>query len=384
MLPFAHAPCILPESGTLTRKFKTFEMTQMKRAITKSRKDPANPKAREPRPTLRTVADLSGLAVATVSRALAGDPKIAAATRDRVAEIARAVGYEPDRAARRLRTGKTMVINLMLDPHFEVLGFGNALLVGLTRALEGSGYNLVVTPHFNEVDALTPIRHIVTNRQADGVIFTRTAPFDDRVRFLLERGFPFVCHGRTEFTEPHSWVDYDNEDFAFTAATRLVERGCKSLCILLPPETLTFRQHLRYGLMRAVRDTGVDFLVPDGVTLDSSMEEIGAWARDIAADSDRPDGFICPGEASFLALRNAFGARGLVLGQDYHAVAKSISGILPQIDSATDSIHENVEEAGHLMARQLLTILADPDAPPPQHLQPIGSRFAHDPAPGAD
>lgn len=327
------------------------------------------------RPTLKTVAELSGLAVATVSRALANDPKIAEATRKRVAKVAESIGYVPDRAARRLRTGKTMVINLMLDPHFEILGFGNALLVGLTTALDGSGYNLVVTPHFSDTDSLSPIRHVVENRQADGVIFTRTAPFDERVRFLLESRFPFVCHGRTEFTEPHSWVDYDNEAFAYRAALRLVARGCQRLCLILPPETLTFRQHLRYGLMRAVRETGVEFVIPDTVTLDTPMDEINAWAVRVAGSDARPDGFICPGEASYLAIRNAFGANGLAPGDGFHAVTKSISGILSQIDPLTDTIHEDVEEAGRLMARQLIAQLTAPERPPAHHLQPAEISF---------
>lgn len=320
------------------------------------------------RPTLKTVAELSGLAVATVSRALADDPRIAEATRRRVAEIAQSVGYEPDRAARRLRTGRTMVINLILDPHFEVLGFGNALLVGLTRSLEGSGYNLVVTPHFSEAESLPPIRRIVTNRQADGVIFTRTAPFDDRVRFLMEHGFPFVCHGRTEFTEPHPWVDYDNEAFAYAAATRLVAQGCERICAVLPPESLTFRQHLRYGLMRAVRETGVGYHIPDEVTLDSPMERIEAWAEGLAGAPDSPDGFICPGEASWLAIRNGYRAAGA--GGRFRAVAKSISGILSQIDPAADIIHEDVEEAGRLLGAHLLRRILHPDHTPPQTLQP--------------
>ncbi len=328
------------------------------------------------RPTLKTVAEMSGLAVATVSRALANDPKIAEATRARVAEVAASVGYVPDRAARRLRTGKTMVINLMLDPHFEILGFGNALLVGLTTALEGSGYNLVVTPHFTDVDSLTPIQHIVTNRQADGVIFTRTAPFDERVRFLLECGFPFVSHGRTEFTEPHSWVDFDNEAFAHAAAMRLIGKGCRRICVVLPPESLTFRQHLRYGLMRAVRESGVDFHIPTEISLDSSMEEIHDWASEIAGTDDRPDGFICPGEASYLAIRNGYGKHDYKVGRDFHAVAKSISGILSQIDPETDTIHEDVEVAGQIMARKLVAILGDPDAGPSQDLLPIDPRFA--------
>ena len=329
---------------------------------------------RPDRPTLRTVAEMSGLAVATVSRALANDPKIAEATRERVAQVAASIGYVPDRAARRLRTGRTMVINLILDPHFEIFGFGNALLVGLTTALEGSGYNLVVTPHFSDVDALVPVRLLVTNRQADGVIFTRTAPFDERVRFLLEHDFPFVSHGRTEFTEPHCWVDYDNEGFAYAAALRLVEKGCRNICAILPPDTLTFRQHLRYGLMRAVRETGVDFHIPTEVTLDSSMDAINAWADGLADAESRPDGFICPGEASYLAIRSAFTARGIMPGEGFHAVSKSISGILPQIDPQADVIHEDIEAAGRLIAQHLLARLAEPGATPTA-LQPAEVRF---------
>jgi LacI family transcriptional regulator len=320
------------------------------------------------RPTLRTVAELSGLAVATVSRALANDPKIAESTRARVAKVAASIGYEPDRAARRLRTGRTMVVNLVLDPHFEILGFGNALLIGVTRALEGSGYNLVVTPHFDDTESLQPIRHIVTHRQADGLIFTRTAPFDERVRFLQEYRFPFVCHGRTEFTQPHDWVDFDNESFAYRAAMRLVEKGCRRICAILPPESLTFRQHLRYGLMQAVRETGVAYHFPETVTLDSPMEKIGAWAEDLAASECRPDGFVCPGEASYLAVRNALARRGLADGMNYHVVSKSISGILSQIAPDSDWIFEDVEEAARLMARGLLVRLTDPDAEPMQHL----------------
>ena len=327
------------------------------------------------RPTLKTVAELSGLAVATVSRALANDPKIAEATRARVAAVAESIGYEPDRAARRLRTGKTMVISLMLDPHFEILGFGNALLVGLTSALEGSGYNLVVTPHFSDVDSLTPLRHIATNRQADGFNLTRTGPFDSRVRFLLEHGFPFVSHGRTEFTEPHDWVDFDNETFAYKATQRLVEQGCRKICAILPPASLMFRQHLRYGLMRAVRESGVDFDIPEAVTLDSSIETISAWARELAGSTDRPDGFICPGEASYLAIRSGYGEHGLLPGEGFHAVSKSISGILAHIDSGTDTVHENVEEAGRMMAQQLVARLQNPDQASVQELQPVDLRF---------
>ena len=60
------------------------------------------------KPTLKTLARLSGFAVATVSRALSDAPDIGDNTKNLVKHIAEAVGYVPNRAGVRLRTGKPM------------------------------------------------------------------------------------------------------------------------------------------------------------------------------------------------------------------------------------------------------------------------------------
>ena len=59
-----------------------------------------------PPPTLKDIAQLSGLAVPTVSRALSGASDIGMKTRERVRKIADEIGYVPNRAGLRLRTGK--------------------------------------------------------------------------------------------------------------------------------------------------------------------------------------------------------------------------------------------------------------------------------------
>ena len=49
-------------------------------------------------PTLKTIAALSGLAVPTVSRALSDAPDIGTKTKERIRQIARDIGYVPNRA----------------------------------------------------------------------------------------------------------------------------------------------------------------------------------------------------------------------------------------------------------------------------------------------
>lgn len=319
------------------------------------------------KPTLKTLAELTGLAVTTVSRALADAPQIALETRLKVRRAAEEIGYFPDRAAQRLRTGRTNVISLVLDPHEEILGYATSMINGLTEALRGTTYHLVITPHFSDTPSLDPVRHIMRNRMADGIIFTRTEPSDERVKLLLERDFPFICHGRTELATQHPYVDFDNYGFAYDAARRLIAGGSEKLCIILPPDRFTFAHHMRHGFMTAVREEGVAFDIPAEVTLDSKSDEIRKAVYQRLSQPDRPDGFVCGGEVSALAVMAAAYDHGMELGRDLRLVAKQTSGLFDQIRPRTETIYEDLTAAGAMMGRLLLKRIAG--RPPVSELQ---------------
>lgn len=314
------------------------------------------------KPTLKTVAQAAGLAVATVSRALADDPLISRTTRDRVREIAGQLGYAPDRAAQRLKTGRTNVISVLLDPHEEILGFGTSLLYGLTKALKGTPYHLIVMPNFLETSNVEAVDYIIRNNLADGIIFTRTETLDPRVRRLIEAGFPFVSHGRTEFTTPHPYVDYDNFTFALEAARRLIAKGRKKLTIILPPKRLTFSQHMLHGFMTAVREAGIAFEIDDGITLDSTAGMVRDHFRTRLTQPEPPDGLICPGEVSALAAITGLNEGGWVLGREFDIVAKRTSRLLSDIQPMVETIYEDLTEAGETLGKVLLRRIANPQA----------------------
>lgn len=312
------------------------------------------------KPTLKTIAEMTGLAVTTVSRALADAPQIALETRMRVRQVAEQIGYLPDRAAQRLRTGRTNVISLVLDPHEEILGYATSMIRGLTEALRGTAYHLVVTPHFSDTPQIDPVRHIMRNRMADGIIFTRTEPSDQRVKLLMENNFPFICHGRTELATAHPYVDYDNYGFAYQAARKLIDAGAKKLSIILPPERFTFAHHMRHGFMTAVREEGIGFEIAKGVTLDSRPDDIRDYLYRRMGEPERPDGFICGGEVSALSVMAAAYDHGLEFGKDVRLVAKQTSGLFGQVRPRVETIYEDLSEAGLLMGRLLLKRIAGP------------------------
>jgi LacI family transcriptional regulator len=322
---------------------------------------PEQPTARHVRPTLRTIADLTGFAVTTVSRALSNAPQISAETRRRVHEVAAEIGYLPDRAAQRLKTGRTNVIGVLLDPHEEILGYGTSLMLGLAKALTDTPYHIIVTPNFMNDSNLDAVRHIVRNSMADGLIFSRTEPFDPRVRFLIENDFPFVCHGRTELSTPHPYVDYDNFSFAYEATKRLIVRGRHKPMIILPPKRLTFSQHLLHGFMTAVREAGVAYEIPDEIHLDSPIDHIRDFISRRAGEPGAPDGFTCGGEVSALATITGMSDHGLTLGVEYDIVAKQTSKLLVNIQPKVETIYEDLTDTGEQMGHVLLARISGKD-----------------------
>lgn len=330
------------------------------------------------KPTLRTIATIAGLAVTTVSRALSDAPQISLETRQRVHRIAREIGYLPDRAAQRLKTGRTNVIAILLDSHEEVVGFSTSIMYGIAKALKETSYHLVVAPNFLSTTNVEAADYIVRNHLADGLIFTRTEPLDPRVRLLLETGFPFICHGRTEFSTPHPYVDYDNFTFAYEATRRLIAKGRKKVTAILPPKRLTFCQHILHGFMTAVREAGIAYEIPEAVDLDTPADLLRDFIRARAAAPDAPDGFICPGEVSALAVISGMSDAGRTLAVDYDIVAKETSRLLTQLQPKVDTIHEDLTAAGEDLGRMLMQRINNPDAAdlhlllPPQINFPTG------------
>jgi LacI family transcriptional regulator len=306
------------------------------------------------RPTLKTIAFMTGLGVTTVSRALKDAPEIGEETKKRVQLVARQVGYRPNRAGVRLRTGKTNVISLVLNTEEQVGGFVSDLIYGISEHLAQTPYHLIVTPYSRTNDPLEPVRYVVDTGSADGIIISRTEPKDARVRYLIERGFPFATHGRTDMGIEHPFHDFDNHAYAVEAVGKLAALGRKRLALLAPPPNLAYHHHMRNGFLEALGDTGLTEIPFTGATIDHSIDEIRVRTVELLRRSSRPDGIVSgSGQASF-ALVAAVEDAGLLVGEDIDIVSKQSARLLHLLRRPIYVVNESVRLAGRELARSVL------------------------------
>ncbi len=306
------------------------------------------------RPTLKTIAFMTGLAVTTVSRALKDAPEIGEETRRRVQLVARQVGYRPNRAGVRLRTGKTNVISLVLNTEEQVGGFVSDMIYGISEQLAQTPYHLIVTPYSRNNDPLEPVRYVVETGSADGIIISRTEPDDKRVRYLLEHGFPFATHGRTAIGTPHAFHDFDNHAFAREAVAKLAALGRRRLALLAPPSSLSYHRHMRDGFAEAMAEHGFGEAAFDTVTVDHSIDEIRARTLQLMQRGNRPDGIVSGAGGATFALVAGIEDAGLRLGTDVDIVSKQSSKLLHLFRPQIYVVNEDVRLAGRELARSVV------------------------------
>jgi LacI family transcriptional regulator len=320
------------------------------------------------RPTLKTLAFMTGLGVTTVSRALKDAPEIGAETRKRVQLVARQIGYRPNRAGVRLRTGKTNVISLILDTEEQVGGFVSDMIYGISEALAPTPYHLVVTPYSRNNDPLEPVRYVVETGSADGIIVSRTEPDDKRVRYMSERDFPFATHGRTRMGIEHPYHDFDNHAFAAEAVRKLAELGRKRLALLPPPSNLSYHHHMREGFAEALAEFGLSEAPFPTANVDSSIDAIRARTVDLMRRKVRPDGIVSGAGGATFALVAGVEDAGFKLGAEVDIVSKQASRLLHLLRPQIYVVNEDVRLAGSELAR---AVMARIDGAPVASLQTL-------------
>src|SRR5581483_10890143 len=117
--------------------------------------------------TIRDVARHADVSIATVSRALSAPDLVAERTRARVIEVARQLGYEPNRAARSLITGRTGFIGAVVPDVANPFFLG--VLKGVQAAARERGHHVLLADTSEDPVAEAELLSSIS-RQVDGLI----------------------------------------------------------------------------------------------------------------------------------------------------------------------------------------------------------------------
>lgn len=309
------------------------------------------------RPTLESVALRAQVSRQTVSNVLNSPNIVSPNTADRVRQAIADLDYRPSRAARQLRTRRSMTLGLRLEP--DRGGINGSVLDRFLHAVvagaQAAAYRVLLYTAEDDVAEIAAYDDLLTGSDLDGFLLTSTHHGDPRTAWLALREIPFSTFGRPWGAPErrHSWVDVDGAAGSAAAVRHLRERGHRRIAFLGWPAGSGVGDDRRAGWAAAVAEAGIADPRLDG-GVDDDVEAGRQVARDLLALSDPPTAVVCASDSLALGAYSAAAGRLSVTGFDDTPVARAVG---------LSSVTQPLAEAAQQCLRQVFDVIVDPHRP---------------------
>ena len=231
------------------------------------------------RVTVRDIAKVAGVSVASVSNVLNGVDKVSEETRERIIQVMLDLDYHPNLVARSLSKRKSDMIGLLLPitdegPSSTSLllrdnPFYGELLSGVEAKASEYGYDVLI----KGIRSGESCRDWILKRNLDGAIFlgNYSEVLSEEMQGLGKRLVLVDCYD--EGTQIHSTIGIDDESGGYLAAKHLLENGHRKIALVASNVNLDGPIRRRYlGYKKAMEEFGItqtdDLILLDELSFD--------------------------------------------------------------------------------------------------------------------
>lgn len=261
------------------------------------------------RATIRDVARLAEVSVASASRAINGLDSVADNTRDRVLKAAKLLRYIPHSGARSLSTRRTDTVGLILPDLYGE--FFSELIRGVDLAAREKGLHLLVSSsHGDALEAAAAMQSM--RGRVDGLLVMSGHVDATLLAESLDPDMPLVLLNTSIGGVRRPAFQVDNRLGAFEVVRHLVETGHRRIAHVAGPIDNEDARARRHGYEDAL-EPGMTAVVVQG---DFSEESGRRAALALLDRAERPDAIFAANDNMAVGCLLALRERGLVCPTD--------------------------------------------------------------------
>ena len=267
---------------------------------------------------LKDIAAQAGVSVMTVSKALREAKDISAATRTRIRQIARDLGYMPDAAARGLRSRSSrlfgVVISSLTNPIYA------RILLAIEQRAHDLGYEVIFAHSLNQPEREETCIRRLLSRRVDGLFISpvyRLQPTAPAYHQLQAQGTPTVILGhRAPFCSQFVSVETDDLAASSELTRHLLQLGHRQIAFLTGRAGAPWSLERLEGYRRALRQAGLE---PDDKLVfnaGSTIEEGEKAAQQMLSEAPKVTALQAVNDLIAIGAARLLLQRGLRIPQD--------------------------------------------------------------------
>lgn len=306
------------------------------------------------------VARLAGVAISTVSRALANPGRVNEKTRAKIDAAAKQLGYTPNAMARGLRIGRSSIIMIILPGslYYGVSQVIPQVLQGINRSLSQYGYHLMIANLDRDEMSERHILDLAFSGTVRGAIILSSELPVDGSRSLADSALPIVS---LLFDMSHAALPsvVTNDRQAVREATKeLIDLGHRRFLYLAGPAGNYHDKERYLGVVEALNEAGLSekAVVRSGGALDYQFGfQIGVEAADdFAKLPSKPTAVIATSDDMAISFMSRIQRRGWRIPTDLSIVSFDGSPVCEYSAPPLSTIEQPVEEMGQIAVDMLM------------------------------
>lgn len=308
--------------------------------------------------SMKDIALRCGVSVATVSKALNGQPDIGEETRSRIAAVAKEMGYMTNSAARALKTNRTYNLGvLFVDERRSGLTheYFSAMLESFKVEAEAHGYDITFINHNVGGKPTSYLKHCLY-RGVDGVVIACVDFNDPRVRELVDSDIPLVTIDR--IFDNRLAVLSDNVGGVSALVRYVYSKGHRKIAFLHGERTSVTNNRL-IGFHRTCEELGLE--IPEEYIIECVYHDPDRCAeatKQLLALPDPPTCILFPDDFSYIGGMNVLIEAGLRIPEDISVVGYDGIHLAKVLRLTTYS--QNAAALGKTAAERLISLIEHP------------------------
>jgi LacI family transcriptional regulator len=278
--------------------------------------------------TLKELAEILGMSISTVSRALKDHPDISKATKIKVKELAVMMEYEPNNYAVQLRTRQSNVLGIMI-PTIDNY-FYDSFIAAVEEEARVYGYSVLIMQSKDDLAIENANINLFRKNMVSGIFASVSIQTEDLGNYekMLSQKIPVVFFDRVVELKGCTRVCLADELAAQIAAEAIIAKNKKNVLALFGHPNLSITQKRTMSLKNTF-----DAMAPEtALTIDypEGIAESKRVALKALTDGNRPDTIFCMGDMILIGVMYAVHELKLKVPEDISIIGIS-NGFIPTL-----------------------------------------------------
>ncbi|MDD3713109.1 MAG: LacI family DNA-binding transcriptional regulator [Candidatus Izemoplasmatales bacterium] len=305
---------------------------------------------------IKDIANKCNLSVATISRVINNDPKVADSTRKKVLSVIDKYKFVPNITGRSLRTQKSNKILVLLPTMSNQ--FYSEIIQGIEETAEEKGYAILVAVTNLQEHQEIKYLHMLRMKHVDGCISLFNTIEADAITSLA-KNYPFVQCCEPTMNADVSSVEINNRQAVYDVVKQFIDKGHKTIGMISGDYYKTSELGRETGYQDALRDYGIKFDKNLVVKNFYRYEDGAIGAKKLMAYKPRPTAIVCASDSLALGATSYLKSQGIKVGVDVCVMGFDNTSITTYTSPTLSSINQPRYDLGKESFKLLYEKLQD-------------------------